>query len=214
MIMKHHKIKKINGIFPDEKQAFFDTQAVETANAVVPLAQIKNENHIAGRRFRIPVFAANKSFNSLTLALILLSVTVVFGGLGAAVFYKLQASSASSEVAPEPNEIIIQAEQTDIKKPSAEIPAPAFSKSSYAAPKEVSVEETASPESSDAKDSLPIEVIFDDDKPKIDDDEDAPEIRRERKKNKKTEKIERKIKRGEKQIRELEKILRVIDDNK
>jgi len=216
--MKQLNIEKADQSQTNEQQVFFDTEAVQTAHPVVPLAQLDTTAN-TNNYFRVPVRPANSRFSPLMPALILLPAMIIFAGIGT-VFYNSQTKNNSKGV-PEINETVIQAEQINVEPPAAK-PAPIVSKNTLTQPSKKASENKADVEDSpNTDDSIPLAVILDELGRNVDfekigkeqDEDDAPEIKRERKENKKQEKLERKNKRENRQNRDSEKNSDDDDDN-
>jgi hypothetical protein len=220
LIMKQPQIERRDEFQPDTEEGFFDTQAVETAHPVVPLAEIPDAV-VPKKRFRVPLSRTPQSrFSLLTLALILLPALAIFAGVGT-YLYNSQIENDFDET-PEIKKTVIAAEEINIKPPS-EKPAPVVPKNSFndsqqkTSEREETVENLpdAAEESTNDKDSIPLAVILDElkrnvniekpDKKQMEDEEDAPEIKRKRNENKKQEKLERKNKHENRQNPDFEK---------
>src|SRR5262245_12991831 len=74
---------------------FFDSQAVEAAQPVVPLGEIESAD--AGGRFYVPVKAAPKHFGPAVLVLVLFLSTGVLAGIGTLAYHSALALTMESK---------------------------------------------------------------------------------------------------------------------
>ncbi len=209
--MKQPDIEEADKFQTNEQQVIFDTEAVQSAHSVVPLAQIDTTTN-TNNHFRVPVRPTTSRFSPSLLALILLPAVITLAGIGT-LFYNSQAKNNAKGV-PEINETVIQAEQINIEPPAAKS-APVVSKNTLTQPsKKTSENKTDVEDSPETKDSIPTAVILDELRRNVDfeninkeqDEDDAPELKRERKEDKKQKKLERKNKPEKLQDRDFEKI--------